>query len=182
MRICLYFSSTRARKKINRRDIIAPFWLEGDIILQKKTNMKQTLPVSRKFYSDIISRVNTALSHSPECAEDTKKIIDAYLAGKKPKSTDGMAMVAFNMIKDEIDRAVSRSRRARERAAARRLLKEDRKEEPISSENPSESERGWISRRQRRAAARQNVCHKGRKWAPISQAARSSINIGAVGK
>ncbi|MCM1052143.1 MAG: hypothetical protein NC349_09285 [Paenibacillus sp.] len=80
----------------------------------------KNLPVSKKVYADISSRISTALSHTPASATEAMRLVDSHLQGRPTKSDDAMAMLAFNMIKDELDRAIARSTRARERAKARR--------------------------------------------------------------
>lgn len=77
-------------------------------------------PVSQKVYNDITSRINSALSHSPASAAEALSLTDAYLAGTEPVTDDPLALLAFNMIRAELDRAMERSRRARQRAACRK--------------------------------------------------------------
>lgn len=47
------------------------------------------------------------------------RLVDSYLRGEAPACDDVMAMLAFSMIRVELDRAISRSERARKRAKAR---------------------------------------------------------------
>lgn len=79
--------------------------------------MKQ-LPVSKKVYADISDRLHSSLPQ--QSATEAMRIVDAYLQGTPADSADSMALLAFNMIRVELDRAVTRSRRARERAKARK--------------------------------------------------------------
>lgn len=151
--------------------------------------MKTTsLPVSRKFYSDIVSRVNSSLSPFPASVSEAMRIINLYLDGKEISSTDCMAMLAFNMVKDEIDRAIARSRRARQRAAERKATSDKNEVKVADTASSAESlptpeaEERKLSRRQRRAAARLLAGHKRRKWAPIGQSKRSSVHVGPVGE
>lgn len=80
----------------------------------------KNLPVSKKVYADISSRISSALSHAPASASEAMRLVDSHLQGATPVSDDAMAMLAFNMIKSELDRAIIRSTRARERAKTRR--------------------------------------------------------------
>lgn len=79
----------------------------------------KNLPVSKKVYADISSRISSALSHTPASASEAMRLVDSHLQGATPVSDDAMAMLAFNMIKSELDRAIIRSTRARERAKTR---------------------------------------------------------------
>lgn len=85
---------------------------------------RKNLPVSVKVYSDLTTRISSSLSSAPASASEAMRLLDSYLTGEPPASDDLMALVAFNMIRPEIDRAMTRSARARERAASRRRQKE----------------------------------------------------------
>lgn len=132
-----------------------------------------TLSVSKKFYADITERVNTALSVSPASAAEAMRMVDSYINGEKAESLDPLAMLAFNMIRVELDRAMSRSTRARERARKKVDIKtEEVKEEPEAIEakeiigtNAVEKGSGGIrlSRGERRAMERAYFGKK-RKW------------------
>lgn len=94
------------------------------------------LSVSKKFYADILTRVSVALSFSPSSVEEAMRIINAYLSGRLVGTDNQSAMIAFNMIKPEIDRAMLRSQRARERARSRREMK-TQNETTAPAEKPS---------------------------------------------
>ncbi len=142
---------------------------------------KDQLPVSRRFYNDISLRVSDALSSAPESASEAMRIVDGYMAGEVPQSDDPMAMLAFNMVRVEIDRAMHRSQRARERAKSRKsetkqevqestaasLLTEIVSYENMETEIPSAPAR-QKSRRERRAA--RNLLRRLQKprWGAIS--------------
>ncbi len=83
----------------------------------------KNLPVSKKVYADISSRISSALSHAPASASEAMRLVDSHLQGATTVSDDTMAMLAFNMIKSELDRAIIRSTRARERAKTRRTAR-----------------------------------------------------------
>lgn len=141
--------------------------------------MNAQLPVSAKFYSDITSRVSTALSYSPESAAEAVRIIDLYMTGAAVATDDSAAMLAFNMIRDEIDRAMARSSRARQRAAANRRHCDGsgKKIAGNSDVTPTDSTTTDVttdvkpsrplSRRRRREAERMLRGRSGRKWLPI---------------
>ncbi len=122
--------------------------------------MNNTLSVSKKVYSDISTRVSTSLINFPASAAEAMRVVDAYLAGDAAvSSTDPMAMIAFNMIKVELDRAMTRSSRARERARVRReSVKSSVSVSPqrpdVAPEELNEPAPVMLSRRERRAMAR----------------------------
>ncbi len=134
------------------------------------------LSVSKKFYADILTRVSVALSFSPSSVEEAMRIINAYLSGRLVGTDNQSAMIAFNMIKPEIDRAMLRSQRARERAKSRREMKTqnettapvekaEQRAEPVSSlpQVVAEPSGVRLSRRERRAAGRNSTSGK-MKW------------------
>lgn len=86
----------------------------------KKASKMNHLPVSRKVYADITSRISTALAPSPASVVEAMRLVDSFLHGESPASHDLMAMLAFGMIRAELERAMARSARARERARARK--------------------------------------------------------------
>ncbi len=104
---------------------------------------RETLPVSRKFYADITSRINSSLAGAKKSADEALRLVGCHMRGEKAVSADCMAMLAFNMIRPEIDRAMERSRRARESAARRK-----------KPEEPAARPTIRLNRRQRRAAER----------------------------
>ena len=75
----------------------------------------KNLPVSKKVYADISSRISSALSHAPASASEAMRLVDSHLQGATTVSDDTMAMLAFNMIKSELDRAIIRSTRRKAR-------------------------------------------------------------------
>ena len=81
------------------------------------------MTVSKKFYADIMGRIESALSFAPGSAAEAVRLVDTYLLGGEAASDDPCAMLAFNMIRPELDKAVIRSRRARERAQMRKKAK-----------------------------------------------------------
>ena len=95
--------------------------------LEKKIDF--SLPVSRKFYVRIRARVAGIVGRlqdmlPPECAASVMDAIDTYLSGAEiDRCLSGRdrheSRLIFLSLKDEIDVAVERSRRARERARRR---------------------------------------------------------------
>ena len=118
----------------------------------------KNLTVSRKVYADITSRINSALSHSAASATEAIRLVDAHIAGGDAVSDDATAMLAFNMIKPELDRAMVRSQRARERARARKAAKEaGTPDQPVATAETRMDVAGpevRLSRRDRRALQR----------------------------
>lgn len=96
----------------------------------RRSNRKSDLPVSKQFYNKLIQsahRISTELG----CADDKMEwlilLIDDYLLSRKTVdradlSADDMAdvYIVFVCLRQEIDKAISRSERARLRAAERR--------------------------------------------------------------
>lgn len=93
------------------------------------------LPVSRKFYSDISSRVSAALTDNSVSKREAMRLIDSYISGCTDCcSQDAMALLAFNMVRAELDRAMVRSANARRRAMERKARQESPKAESMSQD------------------------------------------------
>lgn len=100
--------------------------------------------VSEKFYVDICRRVTEAIlltGGDEELAEVAMGVINAYIScGIEP--TDDMYVglrLVFAVLKPELDRAMSRSRKARERARLRRKS-DSPAESPAAAEPASPSQ------------------------------------------
>lgn len=150
------------------------------------------LPVSKKVYADIRERIELALSHYPTSLAEAKRIVDDYLQQQERNSDDHMATIAFNMIKPELDRAIERSRKARERAARKKESQpalpdnadEERINEIISSmfagldlDNHECTDENIVcnikpSRRERREKERKGKGIARKKWKSISSNSR----------
>lgn len=111
-------------------------------------------PVSQKFYDDISRRVAYALmAHSHHDTEQLiggmMRMLDEYMAhGTVPTRAAGIdAVMVFALLRPEIDRAITRSKRARESAARRREAKAAAliEQPPVVDEVKSESAVGSIS-------------------------------------
>ena len=94
----------------------------------KKTSKSQVrkLPISQKAYEEFrarIIRVNDLFGLDPHYM---LWLFEEYMRGRRPvRSGGGLACdLAFMMLRDDIDRAVARSARARENARLRRERKE----------------------------------------------------------
>lgn len=85
--------------------------------------LKSQLPISKKAYADFISRFqhtfNDILNH-PNLYNEAVSVFEAYLRGETVEHCDIIVSLAFNMIRPEIDKAISRSASARQRAAIRK--------------------------------------------------------------
>lgn len=96
----------------------------------RRSNRKSDLPVSKQFYNKLIQsarRIFSELGCSDDKMEWLTLMIDDYLLSRKTVdradlSADDMAdvYVVFVCLRQEIDKAISRSERARLRAAERR--------------------------------------------------------------
>ena len=86
--------------------------------------MSPALAVSKKFYDYIISRIHyavAAVGGSVELCAGMTAAVDLYLADGTLPGADARAeiMLMFALLRPEIDKAVARSRAARERARKR---------------------------------------------------------------
>ncbi len=135
------------------------------------TSEKQVLPISKKAYDNFIRRFqhtfNDMLKH-PGLYDEAVRVFEAYLKGETVENCDITIIIAFNMIRPEIDKAISRSQSARRRAALRKQAKEAEvtapenetdsqdsvKSLPETSEQPTPKE-PIMNRHERRAAQRE---------------------------
>lgn len=89
---------------------------------------KSVSRVSKKFYADLDGRVRGAI-YRIGCCHDAyvcaKIVIDRYISdGTEPDLSELITVrLIFALLKPEIDKAIARSRMAKERAAARRSVK-----------------------------------------------------------
>lgn len=87
----------------------------------KKHAQKSPCPVSKNFYASVTDRVSESLGliGRTDAVEETMACIDRYMAdGTVPSTgTDAAILLTFNLLRPEIDKALQRSRRARQRAA-----------------------------------------------------------------
>ncbi len=113
-------------------------------VKRQKRQAEPKRPVSQKFYDDISNRVGIATSYL--CDHRTQylmimHIIDGYMAGgPAPVRSDGIdALMTFALLRPEIDKAMARSRRAREAAARRREAKAAaRTRQPLDGDDVSQ--------------------------------------------
>lgn len=143
--------------------------------------LKSQLPISKKAYADFISRLQHTFNdilNSPNLYNEAVSVFEAYLNGKTVENCDITISIAFNMIRSEIDKAISRSASARRRAAIRKSRAEnetpapdvpstekdlhddtaDIADTPIQTCNKTETTESItppMNRRERRAAERQ---------------------------
>lgn len=81
--------------------------------------------VSKKFYTEVDTRIRAAIEAAGMCSDDyaaTRSAVDLYLSdGTVPTELHPVAVrLLFAVLRPEIDKAVERSRRARERALRKR--------------------------------------------------------------
>lgn len=90
----------------------------------KKSDYPDNLPVSRKAYDGFVGRIRAILGNTFE-GDSMIHALDDYLKGDHSYKwgLDLVCKLAFEFLRQEIDRAIERSRRARERAALRRSRK-----------------------------------------------------------
>lgn len=94
-----------------------------------RTNSRypEELLVSRKFYSEIITRIETTLSSTQhqEARDEALGLVKSYLCGKKNRKIEAVSEIAgvvFNLLLSELDKAITRSARARKVARKRRKI------------------------------------------------------------
>ncbi|MDE5904043.1 hypothetical protein [Duncaniella sp.] len=102
----------------------------------KKHTRKPLCPVSKNFYSTITDRVRNSLRSvgREDAAEATMGCIDRYMADGSlpPSDADAATILVFNLLRMEIDKALQRSRRARQRAAERVADAAEKHSEPAA--------------------------------------------------
>ena len=81
--------------------------------MAQKKKFPEGLLVSKKFYSDIVSRVTAAFAaptHKP-LLDEALKLIDSYLCGEAcdPGAASEMVRVVFTLLKPEFERAMAGS-------------------------------------------------------------------------
>lgn len=85
----------------------------------KKDTRKSQLPVSKNFYSCVTGRVceSLGLIGRPDAVGETMALIDRYMTdGTVPSAdTDTAVLLTFSLLRAEIDKAIQRSCRARQR-------------------------------------------------------------------
>lgn len=133
------------------------------ITLRRKSTW--TRPVSRKFYQYIRQQIMATVAVSPDLDQSyLLDLFDYYLEhGKLRDDTYNIARIIFSLITPQIDKAIVRSRRAREAAMRRREVQQHTEShEPTQSTEaaPSQSEKR-IQRRQE-AIERRRLKHQKR--------------------
>lgn len=144
---------------------------------------KSSLPVSRKFYSEICDRIRFSFSmNRPSLIEEAISTVNSYITcGAEPAEyTDPSVLLMFSLLRPEIDKAIRRSQRAREISSKRKQstavsTRKDRSDRPMDNNGdialpkteptePEEEERPILNRRMRRLirqerkrAARQRI-------------------------
>lgn len=87
-------------------------------------------PISARAFDDFSSRIKETLGFDDKACEDGMVMLFNYLNGLEPEAgiadCSEVARIAFMMIKPGIDKAMHRSRLARERAGRRRREEEKR--------------------------------------------------------
>lgn len=87
----------------------------------KRHAQKSPCPVSKNFYAYVTDRIRESLGliGRTDAVEETIACIDRYMADGTvpPTGADAAILLTFNLLSPEIDKALQRSRRARQRAA-----------------------------------------------------------------
>lgn len=95
----------------------------------KKSATSTRLPISHKAYKGFIDRIYALLGHTVQ-ASSLVTALDLYLKGDKGYAAglDVTQQLAFAFLRQDIDVAIERSRKARERAALRKQTAESEKD------------------------------------------------------
>ena len=124
-----------------------------------------TRPVSRKFYQYIRQQIMATVAVSPDLDQRyLLELFDYYLEhGKLRDDTYNIARIIFSLITPQVDKAVARSRRAREAAMRRREVQQHTESpeptQPTEAAQPQSEKR--IQRRQE-AIERRRLKHQKR--------------------
>ena len=135
----------------------------SSITLRRKSTW--TRPVSRKFYQYIRQQIMATVAVSPDLNQSyLLELFDYYLEhGKLRDDTYNIARIIFALITPQIDKAIVRSRRAREAAMRRREVQQHTESpeptQPTEAAQPQSEKR--IQRRQE-AIERRRLKHRKR--------------------
>lgn len=90
--------------------------------MKKTSRYPANLPISRKAYNRFINRIISVFADDPEGLSEMIATFDAYLTDPSAQCSlsDQSMRVAFAFLRQEIDLAIERSRRARQRAIDRK--------------------------------------------------------------
>ena len=99
-----------------------------------KATYPKGMLISKKAYTDFAGRLNDTLSvtfANPTAAAEAKSLLDRYVTREETATVKSelekceiIVQVAFSIIIPELDKAISRSKAARQRAAARKEKKQ----------------------------------------------------------
>ena len=107
----------------------------------KKTDYPDNLPISRKAYDGFVGRIRAILGTTFE-GDSMIHALNDYLKGDHSYrwGLDPACRLAFEFLRQEIDKAMERSRKARERAALRRSRKAESEAlaEPVAEDVAAE--------------------------------------------
>ena len=95
----------------------------------KKSAVTSRLPISRKAYKGFVDCIQSLLGESAGAAS-LITALDLYLSGdsRYADGLDASLRLAFEFLRQDVDKAVERSRKARERAAQRKLTADEEKD------------------------------------------------------
>lgn len=95
----------------------------------KKSAVTSRLPISRKAYKGFVDRIKSLLGES-DGAASLIAALDLYLGddSRYAEGLDASLRLAFEFLRQEVDKAVERSRKARERAAQRKQAGDEEKD------------------------------------------------------
>ncbi len=111
----------------------------------KKSDYPDNLPLSRKAYDGFVGRIRAILGTTFE-GDSMIQALNDYLKGDHSYrwGLDPACRLAFEFLRQEIDRAIERSRKARERAALRRSRKAESEAAAVASADVAEPVAGTV--------------------------------------
>ncbi len=94
--------------------------------MKKTNNSANVINISKKAYDDFAGRLRYIFIEQlnmPTAANEALTLFDRYVRGEEVSigKADRIVQIAFMMIQSEIDKAIARSKAARQRAAVRKM-------------------------------------------------------------
>ncbi len=110
--------------------------------MKKTNNSANVINISKKAYEDFAGRIRYIFieqMNMPTVANEALTLFDRYVRGEEVAigKADRIVQIAFMMIQSEIDRAIARSKAARQRAAIRKMNRAQAASSMPAQEMPS---------------------------------------------
>ncbi len=110
--------------------------------MKKTNNSANVINISKKAYDDFAGRLRYIFIEQfnmPTVANEALTLFDRYVRGEEVAigKADRIVQIAFMMIQSEIDKAIARSKAARQRAAIRKMNRAQAASSKPAQEMPS---------------------------------------------